>query len=409
MKNLSLFNNPGQNSQSVFDSKNSGAKHTSKEIEQQPQLWIDTYNVVVRQEATIKHFMDKMKGRQNLQVILSGAGTSAYIGNILEGPFQKNTGISTRAIATTDLVSHPELYFQKERPTLLVSFARSGNSPESLAAINLGNILCHEIYHLKITCNKDGEMVRNVSKETSLVFLLPQEAHDQSLAMTSSFTSMLLAGLLISTIDSLEESRSQIEVLAEYGKNILKNYTHILEKVANLDFKRAVFLGSGPLLGSARESHLKLQELTDGKVICKHDSFLGFRHGPKVVIDSSTLMVYLFSNNPYVHQYESDLVKDINNGERGMFSIGIIESETELQGSLDISLHIILSTGKDKLKEELLSICHVLVAQILGFCKSLNLGLKPDAPSTTNAITRVVQGVHIYPFFTSYDKSEEPV
>src|SRR5690606_23570998 len=104
----------------------------------------------------------------------------------------------------------------------------------------------------------------------------------------------------------------QVNRLAAYGNNIIENYPDKLRKLAALDFKRAVFLGSGPFQGTARESQLKLQELTDGKVICKFDSFLGFRHGPKVVINPSTLIIYLFSNNDYAHQYEVDLVKAIN-------------------------------------------------------------------------------------------------
>ena len=41
-----------------------------------------------------------------MEVILTGAGTSAFIGDVLEGPFQQKTGIRTRAVATTDLVTH---------------------------------------------------------------------------------------------------------------------------------------------------------------------------------------------------------------------------------------------------------------------------------------------------------------
>ena len=178
----------------------------------------------------------------------------------------------------------------------------------------------------------------------------------------------------------------------------VKEYLAELKEVANLDFKRAVFLGSGALLGTARESHLKVQELTDGQVICKYDSFLGFRHGPKAVIDSSTLLVYLFSNNDYVHQYESDLVQTIHAGEKGLYNIGVYETNGEYLG---LDMKIELSGGSEKLDEEFLSVCSVLPAQILGFFKSLQLGLTPDSPSITGTITRVVEGVTIYPFVSN--------
>jgi tagatose-6-phosphate ketose/aldose isomerase len=268
--------------------------------------------------------------------------------------------------------------------------------------MDLGNKFCKKLYHLIITCNSRGKLACNKNTNGTFVFILPQRANDQGLAMTGSFTSMLLSGLLISRLSVLHELRWQVEKLAVYGRIILSEYVGKLKYVSNLDFKRAVFLGSGPLLGTARESHLKLQELTDGQVICKYDSFLGLRHGPKAVIDSSTLLVYLFSNNDYVHQYEVDLVKTINSGEKGLYSIGVYETDGEYLG---IDLKIELSSGGEKIDEEFLSVCSVLPAQILGFFKSLNLGLKPDSPSITGTITRVVEGVTIYPFISTVQQN----
>ncbi|MEO5998394.1 MAG: SIS domain-containing protein [Chitinophagaceae bacterium] len=372
-----------------------GAGHTALEITQQPKLWLATWATVAKQQRSLEIFFHKIFDKENLDIILTGAGTSAFIGNILEGPFQKNTRIHTRAVASTDLVSHPDSYFHPTQPSLLISFARSGNSPESLAAVDLANRCCKEIYHLIITCNPDGKLAINAPDNQSYVFLLPPEADDQGLAMTGSFTCMLLAGLLLSRLSYLHELKKQVERLSEYGEKILSRYISPLQEIARLDFKRAVFLGSGPLQGASRESQLKLQELTDGKVICKHDSFLGFRHGPKVVLDNSTLLVYLFSNKAYVHQYETDLVFEINAREKSLFSIGVSESRKE---GLAVDLQIVLSNDDEKIDEEFLAVCCVLPAQILGFLKSLQLGLEPDMPSVSGSIARVVEGVTIYPF-----------
>ena len=380
--------------------KEQGAFHTAKEISGQPKLWLETWNRVAQQRFHLETFLDEAYSNPNLDVVLTGAGTSAFIGDILEGPFQKNSGKRTRAIATTDLVSHPEHYLQQDTPTLLISFARSGNSPESVAAVNLADKICHKIFHLIITCNPSGDLATNKSKNSNIVFHLPPEADDQSLAMTGSFSSMLLAGLLISRIALIDDLKDQVMRLATYGETILTNYTGKLKEIAALDFKRAIFLGSGPLHGTARESDLKLQELTDGIIICKHDSFLGFRHGPKAVIDASTLLFYLFSNKEYAHQYELDLVQTINEGDKGIYRVGVIEA-IETGKNLDVDLLLVLSDGATQLDEELLAVCSVLPAQILGFFKSLNLKLKPDSPSVNDSITRVVQGVTIYPFEAS--------
>ncbi|MHA4807988.1 SIS domain-containing protein [Flavitalea flava] len=382
-----------------------GGKHTAKEISQQPRLWLQTWDLISGRQSAIQAFLEEAYQQEDLEVILTGAGTSAFIGNILQAPFQKNTHKRTKAIATTDLLSHPDLYFTGET-TLLVSFARSGNSPESVATVNLAHQFCKKVYHLIITCNPEGRLVHELAHNNTFVFLLPEEADDQSLAMTGSFTAMLLAGLLISRIGSVPELRTQVERLAAYGETILENYADKLKDIASLDFQRAIFLGSGPLQGAANESDLKLQELTNGKVICKFDSFLGFRHGPKAVIDPSTLLVYLFSNNRYAHQYETDLVRAINAGEKGLFRIGVFETPEDPGQDLKLDLSINLSgrpgqelSDRTTIDEEFLPVCYVLPAQILGFYKSLHLGLKPDNPSENGTITRVVEGVNIYPFF----------
>lgn len=371
-----------------------GAIHTAREISQQPELWLKIWELVNSRKQALGSFLEQAYSNKDLDIILTGAGTSAYIGKVLFGPYQRNTARKTRAIATTDLLSHPGLYFDKETPVLLVSFARSGNSPESVAAVDIANDFAKKTYHLIITCNESGKLAVQADKKNAYVFLLPKEADDQSLAMTSSFTSMLLTGFLISGLNQIEALGAQVKKLAKYGAHIIGQYADKIRQVAQLDFQRAVFLGSGPLQGTAKESYLKLQELTDGQVICSYESFLGFRHGPKAVINASTLMVYLFSNDEYAHQYETDLVKAVSQGEKGLYSMGIYESDPD---DLGLDLNIVSSDRSgEKLQEDFLSIGFVLPAQILGFFKSLQLGLKPDSPSAKGAITRVVTGVNIY-------------
>jgi tagatose-6-phosphate ketose/aldose isomerase len=368
---------------------------TSLEISSQPMLWQQTWSCIQNYKSRLIDFLKKLYKQNNLNIILTGAGTSAFIGDTLQGPFQKHTGIPTRSISSTDLVTHPDLFIQKERPTLLISFARSGDSPESLAVVNLVHKLCNADYHLIITCNPEGKLALESNHSNQIVILLPVETNDKGLAMTSSFSSMLLCGALISRIHQLDELEPQISRLISYGENILKNYTKKLQQVANMDFNRAVFLGSGPLFGIATESHLKLQELTQGKIICKHDSYLGVRHGPKAVIDKNTIVVYLFSNNKYVEKFEDDLVREICAQELGMYTIGIHEKRKE-----DYFLNLNIKIGNDEiyLDEEFLSVCYILPAQILGYYKSLEIGLNPDNPSESGVISRVVQGVTIYDY-----------
>jgi tagatose-6-phosphate ketose/aldose isomerase len=369
-----------------------GAVHTAREISQQPDLWQRVWRDVDEHQAPLRRFLN-IALSESKRIILTGAGTSAFIGLSLSGLLQRKTGLIAQAIATTDLVSHPKDYFHPDIPLFLISFARSGNSPESVAASSLAEEISSSCYHLVITCNPDGNLARHGRADKKFVFALPGEANDESLAMTSSYTGMLLAGILISQLDELQEAKRSIDILTGYGRKVINYYADELAKIARKDFTRAVFLGSGPFFGTAKESQLKLQELTDGNIICKEDSFLGLRHGPKAVIDRSTLVCYIFSNEEYVSKYEKDLVHSMKKGHPPLLEIGIMETVLP-----DISLdHIFyLSENGCRLKEEYLAVCSVLPAQILGFFKSLELGLRPDTPSQTGAITRVVEGVRIY-------------
>ncbi|MEX2231356.1 MAG: SIS domain-containing protein [Cyclobacteriaceae bacterium] len=369
-----------------------GAAHTAREISQQPEVWQTVWKEVNGNQLALRKFLE-IALQDSKRIILTGAGTSAFIGLSLSGLFQRKTGILTDVIATTDLVSHPKDYLHPDVPVLMISFARSGNSPESVAAIALTNELSKRSYHLIITCNSDGKLARHGSAENKFVFTLPKEANDQSLAMTSSYSGMLLAGILIAQLQELESAKQMVDVISGYGRKIINYYADDLRKIAEKKFSRAVFLGSGPFFGTAKESHLKLQELTDGRIICKEDSFLGFRHGPKAVIDNTTLVFYIFSNEDYVSKYERDLVNSMKKGHPPQLEVGIMES---VLPNINLDYIFYLSENGTRVSEEYLAVCSVLPAQILGFYKSLQLGLRPDSPSVTGAITRVVEGVQIY-------------
>lgn len=381
-----------------FEIKNTiidmSSSNTISEIFAQPGLWGETFAMIKSQQKELTSFLNTSLIHADLKIILVGAGSSAYIGEVLYKSFQKNIGRTTEAVASTDLISHPKDFLQKEQPTLMVSFARSGDSPESLAAVNLAENHCSFFFHLVITCNPEGELTRITNNENTYVLLMPEKANDKGLAMTGSFTTMLLAGILVSRLDNLDQNKVYVKKLALYGEKLIRKYGKKLEGVASLNFTRIVFIGSGLLKGIARESQLKVQELTNGQVVGIYDSFLGLRHGPKAVINYSTLVVYLFSNDDFVNRYEYDLVKSINCQKEKLFEMGIGEA-IGYKNEIDLDLFIEVS-DKNTIPEEYFAVCAVLPGQLISLYKSINLGLSPDAPSLNNAINRVVQGVTIY-------------
>ena len=366
--------------------------YTYNEIKQQPQLWLTILDLVEEKESEIKSLLERYQSQPNTEVIFTGAGSSFFIGEMVSGPFQFYTGISSHAVPTTEIVTHPELYFNPQKEVLLVSFARSGDSPESIAAINNAQQVSSKISNLIICCNKDGELMKMNSRNSTKI-LLPEIALDKGLAMTSSVSSMALTALLIGRINEIKNLRGQINLLGSYANRILENNESLFENAIKANYERVVFLGSGAFLGLAREAHLKLQELTNGKLICKFDSFLGFRHGPKAVVNDKTLMFYLFSNVKYVRQYELDMINSMNGKIKSAYSIGVSETPISAEG---LDQLITFSEGEEHLEESFLMLAELVVAQLFSFYKSVHEGFNPDNPSVNGAIHRVVQGVKIY-------------
>jgi len=371
--------------------------YTLDEILQQPALWNEVYNLIDQNKEFIIDFFNSLT-INDTDVVFTGAGSSFFVGETVAPIFQKDSGFSSKAVSTTEIVTNPQYYINNKRFTLLVSFARSGNSPESVAAIQLANQVSDNIKHIIITCNKDGKLAGLTNFKNVLVLVLPERSNDKSLAMTSSFTSMVLVAILIGRINKLNKEKEKIFLASKSVKEFINNYTEKIKELVKIDYERAIFLGSGPLVGIARESHLKLQELTDGKIIAKFDSFLGFRHGPKAVVNNKTLMVYIFSNDNYIRKYEYDLVASIKKVQDPVLSIGVFNtpiSET-IENELDSCLSI--KSDDQPIDEAYWTIVSMAAIQLFATYKSMATGLNPDSPSTSGAIHRVVQGVNIYEF-----------
>ena len=366
--------------------------NTYKEILQQPKMWLKTLDYVRARKREIREFTAKYL-QEGYEIVLAGAGTSAYIGDALE-PALYTTGFKgARAIATTDIITNPQMFFDGGSRVLLVSFARSGNSPESVGAIKAVEKTAGKVAHIFITCNKDGQLARTQG-DNILCLLLPPETNDLSLAMTSSYSTMLLCCSMVANIDRIEEDAPLIKEVASCVEKAMYKYEPAIERLASRKFNRAIFLGSGPLKGVAEECRLKLQELTDGAVMCAFDSFLGFRHGPKAVVKEDSLLVYLVSPNPAVRRYELDLIRQVkaNNRVEGVLVACFEKPELE-EDSYDLCVETGITPSMPPCYG---CVSYAFVGQMLGLFKSIDKGLCPDTPSVSGNISRVVEGVTLY-------------
>jgi tagatose-6-phosphate ketose/aldose isomerase len=368
-----------------------GGGTTAREIAQQPDVWREAARVVASRRENVDSFLRPLMDRPDLRIILMGAGTSAFAGEILAPALSRRTGRRVDAVATTDVVSNPREYFADDGPTLLVSFARSGNSPESVAATELADRLLSECHHLVLTCDRDGQLYeRQAGSHGSLVLLMPEAANDQGFAMTSSFTSMTLAAWLI--LGGVADADGLVGRLATAAEKVLATREEDLRELASSGYRRVVFLGSGPLKGLAHESSLKLLELTAGEIVTYFESPLGFRHGPKSILDDRTLAVLYVSGDQYTRQYDLDLLSELKSS---MPPGNVIAVSGTDAGVDDPGFWLV--EGVEGVDDEALALPFVVVAQLLGLFFSLELGYTPDNPFPNREVNRVVQGVSIHP------------
>lgn len=367
--------------------------HTIKEIAHQPKMWMETFDIVLSRKAEIEKFVKENGLDENTRIILTGAGTSAYIADAAECVYTRAGASGAKAVATTDIVSDPESFLDPS-DRLFISFARSGNSPESVAAYNIARKYCKDALHLIITCNPEGSLAKGADPKKDLVIVLPDGTNDRSLAMTSSFSSMLVTSILCKNAANIEAQKEKLGAAAAFAARFLED--DVIAKVKETtgkNIKRAVFLGSGPLKGIACECHLKLQELTDGQIMCSFDSFMGLRHGPKAVINEETLVVYLLSDEPYIRRYELDLIDQVDKENHPAAQIIVSTTPSGVKDNIDFEVNSPVAQ-----EGEYRFVPYVLIGQLLGYFFSLSKGLNPDAPSVRGTISRVVSGVKIYEY-----------
>ncbi|HEY3731520.1 MAG TPA: SIS domain-containing protein [Steroidobacteraceae bacterium] len=371
-----------------------GAHWTAREVLQQPALWAQTEQLIAAESARLSGFLEPLLGRSELRVVLTGAGTSAHIGKCLAPALTRIYGRRIDAIASTDLVASPHSYLSAQTPTLLVSFGRSGNSPESVAAIERADACVPDCWHLIITCDPEGALYRRARQAPRCcAILMPAAANDRSYAMTSSFTVMLLAAALV--LRAVPANGARALGLARLAQQLLAKRLPLLQELVRCGFNRVVYLGSKEFKGLAREAALKMLELTDGRVVAIGDSPLGFRHGPKTILNSDTLVIVFVGNDDYARQYDWDLIDEL----RHDAVAGRVVALAARPGVRQHPDDVIAEALRDSMDISDLELClpYAVFAQSLALLRSISLGLLPDNPNATGTVSRVVTGVSIHP------------
>ena len=365
---------------------------TAEEIAQQPAVWQKTIDQVRGARLPLSRLLEDVTSRGSFDIILTGAGTSEYVGRCLYPALLQKLDGRVHAVGTTDIVASPELFISPDKDTLMVSFARSGNSPESVGAVKAAERISDKVKHLFITCNADGELAKIAAdKDNCFSLVLAPETNDRSFAMTSSFSSMYIAALLALTGDY---DLDFYEAVSSAERFLAVGHRKLVDFAGRNSFSRVVYLGSDVLKGLAQESALKVLELTAGQMVALYDTPMGFRHGPKSVVDEETLCVVYLSDDAHTRRYEMDVLKELDRDRKGSKIIAVSSSEDdEAESCCDLFLNM---GYRSKNTNALLAPAYIIAAQTLALLYSMKLGITPDNPCPTGEVNRVVQGVTIY-------------
>ena len=384
---------------STAERESLGIVHTLGEILQQPQTWLRTYERFLSFAPGIADFLIRAgldnKGLSPLNVFLVGAGTSDYIGRSVCALLQKEWHCPVVAVPSTDLLTNMEDHVIQDRDYLWISFSRSGDSSEGVAVLQEALNRFPRIKHLIVTCNQNGQMAQLFGNEKNVLsFVLDDEVNDRGLAMTSSFSNMVIVAQALAHFRSLATYRDTVDRLATSAEMLIPNAITVCERMVAEGFSKICFLGSGALKGAAIESALKVLELTSGRVISFSESFLGLRHGPLSAIDNETLVVGYLSSDSRRQAFELDLLQEIF--DKRLTQKCLLVMPAALTNGFNSFTNTLNLDLPKHISDPYLPPLFVLVGQFLGLFASLREGLRPDEPSPHGAISRVVSHVTIH-------------
>jgi tagatose-6-phosphate ketose/aldose isomerase len=390
---------------SLPDSEKStrGLAHTPAEIAQQPDAWLSTFELFRRKRDQIAEFLSLAgfgaSPASRPTVFLVGAGTSDYIGQSLTYLLRKCWRCEVLAVPSTDLLTHMDDFIIPARKYLWISFSRSGDSPEGVAVLESARRRHPDIHHLVVSCNANGRMIRESAGEPRVLGICLDDAvNDRGLAMTSSFSNMVIFGQCLAHANDLARYEEVLLQLVQAGKTFLPRAADCAAALAKEAYTKACFVGSGPLRAVTKESALKLLELTAGKTLTMSESVLGLRHGPMAALDQSTLFVCFLSGNRRIQKYERDLLEEI--GKKQLVRSRIVVAGGEFPARDSFAEHYLAPdltpAAPSAIADDYRPALDVIFGQLLGLFFSLRWNLRPDCPSPNGAISRVVQNVSIH-------------
>ncbi len=337
--------------------------YTYAEILSQPDVWSTCLaNLGTQAQPAI----DLYHRHSYRQVIFTGCGSTYYLSDAAAGSFQELTGLPGRGLPASELWLYPKSSYPQEGRTLLVAVSRSGETSETLRACEAFK-RDHRGDLLTLSCYPEQPLA-----SLGDINLVLTEAQETSVAQTRAFSTLYLASLALSCQwarnDALYHS---LNGLAQAGRRVLADFAGLAKELGeDGTYDRYYFLGSGPRYGLACELSLKMKEMS-----LSHSEpfrFMEFRHGPKAMVTSRTLILGLTSDSN--RDWEMGVVKDMRGMGARVVTLGDKDTDVSFGSGLD---------------ETVRSALYLPFGQLLGFYHSLSKGLNPDRPNNLDAVVKL--------------------
>jgi tagatose-6-phosphate ketose/aldose isomerase len=370
-----------------------GLLSTPGEIAQQPITWWATYRLFESCRKELQSFL-KQAHEERWTIFLLGAGTSDYIGHSIEILLRRHWNCEVSVIASTDMLTNREDFVLADRDYLWIHFSRSGDSPEGAAVLEQALAFNPRVRHLVVSCHENGRMAKLAQgSDHALVMLLDDSVNDRGLAMTSSFTNMVVFGQALARLWETSDLKKTLECMTHAAEYLLDEGAalawDLAQDMKHDKYTKACFVGSGGLGATAQESALKLLELTSGSIQTMYETTLGLRHGPMSSLNLNTLFTGFISNGDRRRRYDVDLLNEVCSKRvvRTMVALGGVDV------ACDYRLYCPAFASIDDAYRPAVD---VIFSQMLGLFSSIQLGMKPDSPSPSGLISRVVEKIAIY-------------
>ena len=341
-------------------------------IKTQASAWEAALAVVEsRAEDLEKFFAEKPS-----ELLFAACGSPYYLGLANATLWRELLGLHVTVVPSSDIMLFPETVLPTAgRPVLLIA-SRSGETTETVRAAETfaERFPGHTIL---IGCRSESRMGRLAD----LAIVIP-EGNEVVIPQTRSFSSMYLAAqYLVAMLDDDAELADALRRVPDLLPGLLDRWEPVVQRAAEADWDSAVFLGGGPLYGVAVEATLKLTEMSLSSAVAYHT--LEVRHGPRSIIDESTLVVGLGSlrGAPYERQVLAELAEETPHVLA--FTPGDGWDLSELAAEIPLG---------DRIPEHALGLLYLPLLQLLAYHRALHKGVNPDESRNLTSYIELSEG-----------------